>query len=184
MLCKEAKSRLQPSCPPSCLHLQALPSGQALLQVSSELAQVSKRGSRLVRSPEPSGCWGSTGHTGVCTHNTAGAREVPMAAVSLSPPMVIPGQGTCSESKFDRGKFQPRKQRFCGGAQARRPHPRCVQTTGAGQRCCAQTFWPPSRAYRSPRDPKICFSGSNTWVSGSPLDRHIDSGISIQSDRT
>lgn len=76
-------------------------------------------------------------HRYVCTHNTGGAREAPMVAVSSSPPMVIPGQGTCSESKFDHGKFWPRNQRFCGEAQAHWPHPCCVQATGVGQRWCA-----------------------------------------------
>lgn len=57
-----------------------------------------------------------------------------MVALPLSPPMVIPGQGRTSESKFDRGTFQPRNQWFCGEAQAHWPHPRCAQATGVGQR--------------------------------------------------
>ncbi|KAL2304596.1 hypothetical protein Nmel_006547 [Mimus melanotis] len=63
------------------------------------------------------------------TPNSGGAR--------LSPPVVIPGQGTCSESKFDHGKCRPRNQRFCGAAQAHWPHPRSAQVIGVGQRSCA-----------------------------------------------
>lgn len=75
--------------------------------------------------------------TGMCICNAGGGGEAPMVAVSSNPPMVIPGQGTCSESKSDHGKFQPRNQRFCGEAQAHWPHPCCAQVTGVGQRCCA-----------------------------------------------
>lgn len=87
--------------------------------------------------------------------------------------VVIPGRGTCSESKFDHGRFQPRIQRFCGEAQAHWPHPHCAGDRSQTEMLC-HPLWPHFSSSHSPRHPKICFRGSNsTLILGSDSTRHI-----------
>lgn len=129
-----------------------------------ELREVCEQGSCLQgQGPRGSGCWGPQ----LCALITLGGSH----GCCFPKAVVIPGRGTCSESKFDHGKFQPRNQRFCGEAQAHWPHPHCAGDRSQTE-MLSHPLWPHFSSSHSPRHPKICFRGANTRVY-----QHTDSGI-------